>query len=151
MPHLPFTAQAIKNIKPPAIGQVEYWDTAGKGFGLCAFPSGRKTWMLFYRTPEGRQRRLSLGTYPTISLADARKQAAAKLRAATLGEDPAQEKRGLRGSVSFSDLAKEYVERHAMPKKRSWQKDSQAIERDLNRHCAAGRPLISRARTSSKS
>ena len=131
MPRIPFTAQKIRGLRPPESGQAEYWDTTTPGFGLRVFPSGRKSWMCMYRTSSGRQRRLSLGTYPVVKLADARVLASRKLRDATLGHDPADEKRAARRGMTFATMADEYLELHAKTKKRSWHKDERAIERDL--------------------
>ena len=57
-------------------GQVDYFDTKPPALGLRVAPSGRKTWFIMYRSG-GRLRRLTLGTYPVLSLADAREQALA--------------------------------------------------------------------------
>ena len=65
------TARFIDSIKPPAEGRTEYWDANTPGFGLRVAPSGRKTWVVMYRAG-GRLRRLSLGTYPALSLRSAR-------------------------------------------------------------------------------
>ena len=48
----------------------EVWDTE-PGFGLRIAPTGRKSFVYLYRF-EGKPRRLTLGVYPRISLADSR-------------------------------------------------------------------------------
>ncbi len=55
--------------------------------------TGRKVWMVRYRTDDGRQRRLNLGLYPDIGLAEARTRAAEARKRATDGDDPAGERR----------------------------------------------------------
>ena len=47
----------------------KYSDT--NGLQLHVFPTGRKTWIYAYRY-QNKQRSLTLGSYPDLSLADAR-------------------------------------------------------------------------------
>lgn len=85
---------------------------------------------MFYRV-HGRLRRFTLGTYPALSLADARDCAADALRAAAKGADPAAEKKAARKAGTFEELATEYLERYAKKHKRSRKEDERAINRDL--------------------
>jgi integrase len=103
-----------------------------RGLGLRVSASGRKTWVLMYRVRgDKRLRRATLGTYPILTLADARDQARADLRAAAKGRDPASERKAERQAETFGELAEEYIERYAKKRKRSWFKDRQALDRDL--------------------
>ena len=90
------------------------------GFGLRISAAGKRTWIAMYRTKEGRQRRLKLGTTPPITLADARDEAREALRAAQKGKDPAEARDKERSADTIKALAKLYIERHAKPNKRSW-------------------------------
>ena len=47
------------------VGQIDHWDTVLRGFGVRVSAQGRKTWVVRYRV-HGRQRRLTLGTYPSL-------------------------------------------------------------------------------------
>ena len=58
----------IRNVKPPET-QKKLFD--GDGLFLLVTPQGGKYWRFKYRF-EGKERLLSLGTYPEITLADAR-------------------------------------------------------------------------------
>jgi len=78
-----------------------------------------------------RLRRATLGTYPTLTLADARDEARTDLRAAAKGRDPASERKAERQAETFGELAEDYIERYAKKRKRSWFKDRQALDRDL--------------------
>jgi len=129
MPTKNLTIRFIDSIAPPASGRVEYWDDSTPGFGLRVSDSGRKTWVVLYR--HGKVRRLTLGTYPTLPLADAREMAKDALRAAAKGKDPAGEKRTARLGDTFGDLAEDYIELYAKPNKRSWKEDRRALDRDL--------------------
>ena len=81
--------------------QLRRWVAAGKpvakadGDGLTFTLSGAGTaaWVLRYRIPGARRKELTLGNYPDLSLAAARKAARAHRVAIDNGMDPAAEKR----------------------------------------------------------
>lgn len=105
MPKLKMTDASIRNIKPPATGRVDYYDanTGGK-LVLRVGPTGVKAWSVVFRVAGGggisrtgrelrdKQRRLSLGTYPGLSLSEARTRASAVIEEADKGIDPRAEK-----------------------------------------------------------
>jgi integrase len=127
------TTQFIDAIKPPELGQVDYWDTKVTGLGLRVSQGGKKTWNVWYRNdahPKGCRLTLK-GVYPVIGLADARSLAAAPLREAEHGSDPANAKQAAREADSFAELAALYLERHAKVEKRSWREDDRILEHDL--------------------
>jgi hypothetical protein len=64
--------------------RIDIWDTALQGFGVRVSPTGHKTWFIIVR-PNDRPKRVAIGTYPAISLADARNAAAKIIRDAQLG------------------------------------------------------------------
>jgi integrase len=133
MPRLKLTARRIDSLHVPARRQVDYWDIDHPGFGVRVAGGGRKTWIAMYRH-NGRLRRHSLGTYPALSLADARHQTLQTMARVAAGQDPAAERRALRDAETFGDLAVEYLERHAKVKKRSWKEDDRILKAELLPH-----------------
>jgi integrase len=134
------TSAFIESVKPTRL-RAEYWDTHLRGFGLRVTEKGIKTFCCLYRH-QGRLRRFTIGTYPTLSLKSARDEAKPILRAAQVGEDPASAKHQDREADTFGELAEVYLERHAKAQKRSWREDERALSRDLlpawrNRKAAA--------------
>ena len=127
---LSLTKLFVDSVKPPHQGQIDYWDTHVSGFGLRVSAGGQKSWVTIYRH-NGRLRRMTLGAYPTLSLADARQLARAALRDAAHGADPAGEKQAERRAESFGELAELYLEKHAKVVKRSWREDERTINREL--------------------
>src|SRR5262249_24602352 len=117
-------------VKPPEQGQVDYFDTKAPGIGLRLSNSGRKTWFVMYRS-SGRLRRLTLGTYPVLSLADARSQATAAKHSVAKGEDPALEKESARTPPTVTDVATQYLERYAKQRKKSWRDDARLLHREV--------------------
>src|SRR6476620_8345289 len=71
MPSRNFTDAAVKRLKPPKTGQVDIFDKGYPGLALRLSYGGNRSWVYFYRI-NGRLRRMTLGTYPALSLADAR-------------------------------------------------------------------------------
>src|SRR4051812_6072993 len=66
-----FTDRSIQALKSSET-LVDYWDESLRGFGVRVSPAGRKTWIVMYRRPSGLASRHKLGTYPAVTLADAR-------------------------------------------------------------------------------
>jgi integrase len=91
--------------------QVEYRDPKTPGLSLIVGKRA-KTWSLTYATSTGR-RRTTLGRYPGISLADARREAEAKRVAARQGVDHQKEKRDYKAARTVAEIAEEYLEKAA--------------------------------------
>jgi integrase len=127
VPRLKLTDRGVQAIKPPASGQVDYFDERLSGFALRVSATGRKAWVVMYRHA-GRLRRLTLKRpYPALGLADAREEAEKLLARVALGEDPAAQRRSAQDAPTFGDVVREYLERHAKPRKRSWREDERIL------------------------
>src|SRR5215510_8726466 len=99
-----FTARWVAAVKPSTQKQVDYFDTKPPALGLRLAPSGRKTWFIMYRSG-GRLRRLTLGTYPALSLADAREQALSARHAVATGGDPGADKQRRNMAPTVEEIA----------------------------------------------
>jgi integrase len=78
------------------------------GLALRVTPRGVKSWSLMYRV-NGKQRRLTLGRHPALSLAEARARARAAIEAAERGVDPGG-RRAQRDTVAA--VCAQYVDLH---------------------------------------
>jgi len=123
-----FTARSVAALAPE-VAPVDWFDEATPGLALRVSPGGAKSWYAFYR--KGRtSRRVKLGTWPAVELADARKLARrTRVRVETEGADPAHERRESRDVFTVADLARLYLELHAKVHKRTWRDDYWRIER----------------------
>jgi integrase len=83
------------------------------GLYLVIQPSGSRSWAVRYRH-HGHPCKLTLGRYPAIDLASARKLASAALRAVAEGRDPTQEKKQARPAKAddIETIAAQFIERH---------------------------------------
>ena len=93
---------------PPGAQDLVIWDDALEGFGVRVKPTGVKSYIVQYRNRiTGASKRLTLGQHgPMLTFEQAKKQAFALLADARRGADPVEV------------LASDYLERHAIPKKR---------------------------------
>ena len=122
-----FTDRAIAALLPPASGQrAEYADTETDGLRLRVTSSGVKTFSLLRRIRNGPMERVTLGRFPVALKTEAARTRAAKLNGIIAdGANPAEVKRAHKGEPTFAGLFKEYLERHAKPRKRTWREDDQ--------------------------
>lgn len=92
MPKLakPLTDSAIRIAKPR---DKPYTMADGGNMYLEIAPSGKRTWRMSYRQSNGKNNRLTFGTYPEITLLEARNKRLAAHRLIAEGIDPAQAKR----------------------------------------------------------
>ncbi len=112
---MPLTATAIRNTKP-ADKPIRLFD--GGGMYLEVSPAGGRWWRLKYRFV-GTEKRLSLGVYPEVSLAEARsrREDARKLLAA--GIDPSDQRKAAKREAkgreinSFEAVAREWYGKQA--------------------------------------
>jgi integrase len=118
------TALAVENWKPAAARQEVL---LGDGLYLVVQPSGLKSWALRYRRKsDGKSIKHTLGSYPAISLKDAR-SAATELRAEIeRGGDPhgtkiATRKQREAGTDTFEAAARRYVATYQFKRCKSWE------------------------------
>jgi len=133
MPRIKLTDRSVQALAPQPTKQVDYIDERMPGFGIRVSPAGRKSWIVLYRF-HGKMRRVTLGPYPYVSLADARQKAKSIVSQVVQGADPAGLRAAERQAETFAELATEYLERHAKPRKRTWREDERILTRELLPH-----------------
>lgn len=107
---MPLTDTTLRNAKPSE-KQIKLFD--GHGLFLLIAPSGTKAWRLKYSF-HGKEKLISLGLYPTVSLKEARERAATARKDIENGIDPS-EKRKLKKSAcqnTFEGVALEWHEQN---------------------------------------
>ncbi|MCG2644288.1 MULTISPECIES: tyrosine-type recombinase/integrase [Bradyrhizobium] len=90
------TAICRKTGVPAGKSQIILWDSVVTGLGLRCLSGGSRTWIFAYRADGGRRvnsQRVRLGSWPEVSVDDARR--AARFHAGTVagGRDPAADRR----------------------------------------------------------
>ena len=103
------TDSAIKALRP-AEKRFKAFDSGG--LYLEVLPSGSKVWRLKYRW-ERKDKRLTIGPYPSVTLKDARKQAQRAKNVLESGRDPAAEKSAEDKAVTFEAVTREWIEKQS--------------------------------------
>jgi len=106
------------------------WDGDLPAFGCRTYSSGRKSFVLRYRTASGRTRLHTIGRYPSLTVDQARKRALRLLADISSGADPQRERKAQRGGATVAQVADRFIEEYAKVFKRSWKDD----ERRLDKH-----------------
>lgn len=107
---LPLTDMQVQKAKP---ADKEYKLSDGGGLYLLVTPSGGKLWNLKYHF-NGKEKRLSFGSYPTVSLLDARQRRADAKRLLSNGVDPSEIKKAQKAATiaeiqnAFEVVAREW-------------------------------------------
>lgn len=112
---MPLSDTAIRAAKPK---EKTYLMTDGEGMYLEITPAGGKWWRFKYRF-DGKQKRISLGTYPDTGLKEAREKRQEARRLLATGVDPSENRKAQKaagsGEVanSFEVIAREWFGRQA--------------------------------------
>ncbi|NCC62317.1 MAG: DUF4102 domain-containing protein [Verrucomicrobiae bacterium] len=88
------------------------WDDKVSGFGVRVSPKGRKTYILKYRSEDGRQKKPRIGVHGNITCEEARKVAAKWHAKLVEGGDPSEDRSEARSSPTVSQLCDRFLEEH---------------------------------------
>lgn len=124
------TDARIRSLKPRK-SRYEVWD--GRGFGVRVAKSGRKSFVFVYRF-NGRPRRMTLGHYPAMNLADANQAVANAKKLLDQNTDPGEtaiaRKRAERDAETFKELVDLWIERWAKRERKRWEEAKMTLEYD---------------------
>jgi integrase len=122
------TEENVARLRPPTVGERTVWCGALPRFGIRTRAGGKvKTFIVKYRGPDGRQRKMSLGSWPALSVDAARKLARQHLGDVERGRDPAAERQAHRDAPTVADLAAEHMAAKAATKRPSSLRDDRAM------------------------
>ncbi|MBA1157963.1 integrase arm-type DNA-binding domain-containing protein [Microvirga mediterraneensis] len=124
----------VRSIPAPASGRVEISDLRCTGLELRVSAKDARSWSFRFRDPQtGRVSRATLGSYPDVTLSQARTAADDMRRTVAAGRNPVEEKRRARLEATtntFQALSDRYIKERARRFKRS----ADADERNLRLH-----------------
>lgn len=87
-------------------------DSEVRGFCCKVTPRGKRVYMLYYRTLEGRQRKPVIGEHGALTCEQAREIAKDWMVEVRQGGDPSQRKQEARKALNLSEFRDIYEERH---------------------------------------
>lgn len=106
------TKRKVESLKPTDKRYIVH-DTELPGFQLRVEPSGRLTYLVYYRTKSRQERRYTLGQHGHITTEQARCLAQDALSDVRAGKDPSEDRRLARTSASVEELCNRYMDEHA--------------------------------------
>ena len=118
MTALALTELGVKSAKPR---DKEYMLGDGRGLWLLVKPDGKKYWRLRYWV-DNKERKISLGVYPTVGLKDARVKRDELFKVREKGDDPVEVLNAQKeyNIYTFKHIAEEWLQKHMADKKESY-------------------------------
>lgn len=119
---MPLTDVAIRNAKPRD-KPYKVGDTLG--LFLLVQPSGGKLWRVKYRI-DGKEKKLAIGIYPQVGLAEARRRRDAARELVAAGKDPGREKQRekvrsrIQAETTFDAIAAEFCQKRRRDGQKAW-------------------------------
>ncbi len=135
----------IKALRPPTSGRLEVKDELVRGLMVRVTPRGVKTFCLVFKVPGehpngpsktgrprvGKSHRMTLGTYPMYTLAEARVQARLLLEQVTMGIDPRPartEEAQAAYDNTLASVAKRFIDQECKGHIKSWARSKRTLE-----------------------
>jgi len=116
---------------PETRSKVHYEGGKVPGFGLCVTAAGSRSFVLNYRTKTGRERRITIGGFPSWSVKAAREEAKRLRRLIDGGGDPLADNEAEREAPTMGDLIERFTAEH-LPRLRPG--SARMYERILKNH-----------------
>ena len=120
------TDKLVRSLTPPPKSNRITYDKTVKGFGARITAAGAVSFVLNYRVG-GRERRYTIGAYPDWSVVAAREEAKRLKRKVNVGHDPMGARHADRAAPTVTQLAKRYLDEHAIHKVARAQADDRSI------------------------
>jgi len=105
------TEKGVERLRPDPAKRVEVWDKTLPAFGLRITPRGIKSFVVMRRV-NGRNKRITLGRYPELSVKQARDKARTFLGEMRDGQDPSA---AIAARQTFEAVLEQCLERHVRP------------------------------------
>lgn len=115
--------KTVEHLKADGNRRKEVWDMTLPTFGVRVYPTGRKTFFVMVRVKD-RQKRITIGTYPAVSLKEARDRARTIIRDAQFGvldEEPEEK------ALTFGETVPMFIKLHAKPRNRGWKETERIL------------------------
>src|SRR5581483_4274655 len=124
------TERFVKAMLPEAARDLLVFDDEVAGFGLCVYRSGKRAFILRYRI-SGRERRLTIGSWPDWSVTAAREEAKRLKREIDAGKDPLKARIDARNAPTMRELIDRYLREHAINLAARGRSDQESMLRKL--------------------
>ncbi len=116
---------------PPRGKRYSFKDARVSGLIIRITANAQKTFQL-YQKHQGRPVRVTLGTFPDMTIENARREATKAKGALAGGDNPNVTKNRLRKEITLKQLFDLYMERYSKIEKKSWRYDEREINKFLS-------------------
>jgi len=108
------------------------WDSDISGFGIRLYPSGKKSFVYYYRK-DGTQRLYTIGQYGSITLDQARDLARKRAGEVADGKDPLTAKRARKKKHEWTveKAYRDFLEKYAKRFNKHWKETKRIFEKDV--------------------
>ncbi len=120
----------IKALPIRHTGRYEIWDERNTGFGLRVSPTGSKSFIYRYQL-NGKRCKLTIGPYPDLSLAEARKRYLTLKTTVVAGGHHPNSKENNHLPILTGELFKRFDESYLTPRRKNPYEDRRLIRRNL--------------------
>ena len=127
-----FSKKRIERLPTPSSGRRAYHDSKTPGLTCYVMPSGAKIFYVYKRV-HGRPVRYRIGSFPQITVEQAREVAADVLGRIAKGEDPQAERQTQRKEMTFGEMFAWWRDFYAVPHKKQWQEPQRQYDKFLKR------------------
>ena len=126
-----FTKSNLDSLPLPDAGsRLYFYDSRGNGLHVAVTSQGQKTFYIRRRI-NGKNEKHCLGSFPDLSVEQARDKAARFAGAVAFGDNPAERRRIMQGELTLGELFQEYLERHLKKSRKTWMESEKTFERLL--------------------
>jgi len=116
-----FSDKYLQGLKPK---EKRYEVLESDGLTIRVYPTGKKTFRYVFKEG-GRNKALTIGSYPAVTLKEAREKHRGYLSLRSKGEPLV-----VKDEMTYGDLIADYLEKYAKPKKKSWRIDRRILNKD---------------------
>jgi integrase len=111
------TDAVVRRLEPPERGNKIVYDSVTRGFGIRTTSNNAKSFVLTYSTHAGRQRRITIGSFPDWNTTQARERAKELKREVDAGGDPLADLQSEREAPTMLDLIERFEQEHLVRKR----------------------------------
>ena len=128
-----FTKNSIDSLPlPEKDKRIVYYDLKIPFLAIRVTSTGHKTFTLI-RKINGRSEKITIGTYPAVTIEQARKLASIINGDVASGIDPSDRKKKLDDTITLGKMFEEYLDKHAKVYKTTWKSDVGYFDRHLKK------------------
>ena len=125
-----FTKTNIQSLPIPKSGKVSYKDEKEKGLSLYITSTGIISFFVRKRI-QGKDERIIIGSFPDMSVENARKHALKIKAQIAEGCDPNENKKKMKAEITFHEMFIQFMDRYSKVFKKSWQYDEREVNKFL--------------------